>query len=872
MNSSTLSWTSGVRREVLPNGLTLLVQRDDSAPAVAVVTHVKAGFFDEPDRWQGISHVLEHMYFKGTARRGVGQIARETKAAGGYLNAGTSYDYTTYYVVLPASGLSEALDIQSDALRNSVIDAGELERELQVIIQEARRKLDTPDAVTYETLNELMFDRHRIRRWRIGYAEQLAGFGREDVWGYYRSRYVPARTVVAIVGAIDPDQALELGRRAYGEWEPGPWEEDRSPEEPAHREVRTRTLRGDVTRAELALGWPTVPPLDPASPALDLAAAVLSAGRGSWLYRALREPGLVTSVSAHNYAPTEVGVFGITAELEPERVGSVLEQIGLVVGRLAHYGPTVADLDRARTLLLTRWARQMESMDGRASALAQAEALAGIGYLDREYAALQRVTADEVRRAAERFLVPDGVAAVVYLPNGRGDDLTTAGLTHAFAVQATPLEVSGKSVLPPVPPAAGARVVAEAAGIHRVELPGADLLVRRKAGVPLATIGIYRARPESDPPERAGLAALVARSSVRGAGELETGALAFAFEQLGGTLSPGITSDWLGFGTTVLAERLPEAGALLDLVSREPHLGESGVETERRLMLSEAEQVADDMFRFPFQLAFAAAFGPQGYGLPVGGLPETLPRITIADARRWHERLQAARPAVIVVGDVDPDRASDQLAGIFGSYPGASAVAAPATQEWWPKGVPLEKSVQRDKAQSAFAMVFPGPDRRAESRQVAEVWAAVASGLGGRLFEALRDQRSLAYTVLAAAWQRRRAGALVSYIATSPEREEEARAAMLEELATFAREPVSPQELSQAIGYLSGQAQVRRQSGAAVAGEILDAWLVGTGLDELADPAARYHTVTAGQIEELARRWLDPERRAEGLVRGSAGR
>ena len=322
----------------------------------------------------------------------------------------------------------------------------------------------------------------------------------------------------------------------------------------------------------------------------------------------------------------------------------------------------------------------------------------------------------------------------------------------------------------------------------------------------------------------------------------------------------------------MLAERLPEAAALLDLVSREPHLGESGVETERRLMLSEAEQVADDMFRFPFQLAFAAAFGPQGYGLPVGGLPETLPRITVADVRQWHERLQGARPAVIVVGDVDPDRAADQLAGIFGSYPAASAVAAPATQEWRPKGVPLEKSVERDKAQSAFAMVFPGPDRRAESRQVAEVWAAVASGLGGRLFEALRDRRSLAYTVLAAAWQRRRAGALVSYIATSPEREEEARAAMLEELATFAREPVSPQELSQAIGYLSGQAQVRRQSGAAVAGEILDAWLVGTGLDELADPAARYQTVTAGQIEELARRWLDPERRAEGLVRGSAGR
>jgi len=109
-------WTSGVRKEVLGNGLTLLVQPDHSAPVVAVVTHVKAGFFDEPDRWTGISHVLEHMFFKGTATRGVGAIARETKSAGGYLNASTSYDHTSYFAVLPAASLAPALEIQADAL------------------------------------------------------------------------------------------------------------------------------------------------------------------------------------------------------------------------------------------------------------------------------------------------------------------------------------------------------------------------------------------------------------------------------------------------------------------------------------------------------------------------------------------------------------------------------------------------------------------------------------------------------------------------------------------------------------------------------------------------------------------------------------
>src|SRR5215208_1357269 len=314
-------WTAGVRREILPIGLTLLVQPDHSAPVVAVVTHVEAGFFDEPDRWSGISHVLEHMFFKGTARRGVGAIARETKSAGGYLNASTSYDHTAYFTVLPGSGLRAALDIQSDALRHSVIDEGELARELQVIIQEARRKLDSPSAVAYETLHEVMFDRHRIRRWRIGHEAQLAGFTRADVHGYYASRYVPERTIVSIVGAVDPDEALALAHGAYGAWPAAPGAVD------SGREVRARTLRGDVSQAELSLGWRAAGPLEPDAPALDLAAAVLGTGRGSWLYRGLREPGLVTWISSHYYAPTELGLFSIAAELAPGRVPEALDAI-----------------------------------------------------------------------------------------------------------------------------------------------------------------------------------------------------------------------------------------------------------------------------------------------------------------------------------------------------------------------------------------------------------------------------------------------------------------------------------------------------------------------------------------------------------------
>ncbi len=869
--SHRYSWTAGVLREVLPNGLTLLAQRDSSAPAVAVVTHVKAGFFDEPDRWAGISHVLEHMFFKGTPSRAVGEVARQTKAAGGYLNAGTSYDYTTYYVTLPAAELGAALDIQADALQNALLDREELARELRVIIQEAKRKLDSPGSVAHETLHEVLFDRHRIRRWRIGTEAALEGFTREDVAGYYQSRYVPGRTIVAIVGDVDPAAALAAARRRYAAWPARVAGSDPSPQEPERRDVRARTLRGPITLAQLVLGWRTVPPLHPDAAALDLAAAVLGSGRGSWLYRAVRAPGLATGVSAYNYAPTEVGVFSVSAELEAERVPAALGEIAGAVLALRASGPSDDDVERARALLLARWARRLESMDGRASALAEAEALRDVALLDEEFTRLAAVTAAEVRSAAERYLRPDAVGAVVYLPEDRGAELDATALAAAFGVPAAARAPGGATPALRVPPVNGRPAGRTDAGVLHVPLDGVDLLVRRKTGVPAVTLGAYVARTTAEAATEAGVGALALRSAIRGAGAYDAETLALAFERLGGSLGSSAATDWVGLGTSVMAEHLAPAAALVRLTLGEPRFEAGELTRERDLMIEEARQVADDTFRFPFQLAFRGAFGDGGYGLPTAGLEETLATLTPARTAEWHRtNVLGRRLAVVAVGDVDPAAAADQLAAVFRDWRGGAPLPA-VPERWQPAGAPVERVVELGKAQSAFAMLFPGPGRRDPARHAAEVWAAVASGLGGRLFDALREQRSLAYTVLAFTWQRGRAGALGTYIATSPEREAEAREAMLEELARFASEPVSAEELRGAIGYLAGQAVVQRQSASQVASEVLEAWMIGEGLAELEDPAAPFQRVTAEDVWRVARESLRPERRAEGVARGTGG-
>ncbi len=836
------------------------------------MTHVKAGFFDEPDRWAGISHVFEHMFFKGTPTRGVGEIARATKAAGGYLNASTSYDRTSYYAVLPASRLAEAMAIQADALMHASVDAGELARELQVIIQEAKRKLDTPGALAQETLHEVMYDRHRVRRWRIGYEKDLAGFTRDDVFGYYQSRYVPERTIVAVVGDIEVDATVALARQIYGGWAARPGAIDPSPEEPPRRVVRSRTLRGDVTQAELCLGWRGVGPLHPDAIALDLAAGILGSGRGSWLFQALRETGMATSASAWHYAPTELGIFGINAECDPDRTEEVLDRIAQTTARLVLSGPPADDLERARTLLLTRWARSMEEMDGRASSLASAEALGDYRLVDDEFSQLQRVTAEEVQAAAARVLDPESVSGVVYLPRDKGIDLTVDRLATAFAVtQITPQPSRAPTIRRTPAPAAPRIGASVTAGVHHVALPAFDLLVRRKAGVPSVALSLYVPRATFDPVGQAGLSALTARSALRGAGGMDAAELAFAFERLGGSAATSVTLDWLGYSTSVLNLNLGEAARLLEMVLTQPDLAESAIAAERGVLVSETRQVADDMYRYPFQLALAAGFGDQAYGIPASGLPDDLAALQPDQVRAWHRAaLGTPRGVVVAVGDLDEEQALTELQAVFGNHPARAAAPLLTTVPWIPVGEPVIRAITRDKAQTAFAMVFPGPSRRSADRFTLDVWCAVASGLGGRLFEALRDRRSLAYTVVASGWPKARGGALLGYIATSPEREEEARGEMLRELQRFTTEDVTPDELRLATNYLAGQTEVGRQSGSSIAGEIIDAWLAGGGLSDLEDPAAQYRAVTPAAIRALASRILSGTR-AEGVIRGQGG-
>ena len=861
---------ASIHKSVLPNGLTVLIQQDRSAPVVAIVTYVKAGYFDETDDQNGLAHALEHMFFKGTRTRGVGDIAKETKASGGYLNAHTIYDNTTYYTVLPSSGFAKGLDIQADAYANSVIDAGELAKEMEVIIQEAKRKSDNPSAVGTETLYELLHDAHRMRRWRIGREAGLRSFTRDKMNAFYRNFYQPGNTILSISGDVDIDDALERVSRLYGALPNVAPVRSPGPSEPERADFRYRELSGDIAQSQLVIGWRTPGTLDPDTPVLDVAAAVLGTGRASRLYRAVRERKLASSVSAYDYTPTEIGVFVVHAETEPDKTADAARVIWDQIRELREGVVEDHELVRVRRIFEARWVRRLETAEGRANHLAEWEALGGWQLGDEYFQRYMSVSAADLQHVARRYLDPESAAALIYRPekspvvarNAEGMrmllDRDRPEALAAIPARATTVSPRKKRALLEKEES-GVSIFRTAAGV--------PILVCRKRGTPMANIAVHIVGGAiEEPADLAGLTLLTARTMVKGTTSRSAEQIADDTEMLGGSISASTGSDSFGWSFSVPTARYAQAVELLGDVIQRPSFPAESFETERTVALSNVAMLRDDMYRYPMRLASSIAFDRHPYGVPAMGTENSLRAISLDQVCDWHRaRVLQSASVIGVVADVDPQEAADVVAGELSAL--QVAPVPPAPEPRWPDAAQAGVET-REKAQTAIALAFPAPARKDDARFAASLLATVASGLGGRFFDELRDRQSLAYTVHAAATVKRLAGVFLSYIATSPEKEETARAGLLAEFARLRAEPVSDDELSRAKEYMVGSHAISQESGAAVLGDMLDAWMFGSGLQELQEHDARVRAVTADEMLALADSYFNPDRRVEGIVRG----
>ena len=341
---------STAQKRVLPNGLTIIVQEDRSAPVASVQAWCATGSVDENEHLgAGLSHILEHMLFKGTKTNPANAIAQKIQDVGGYINAYTSFDRTVFWIDVPKDGTGVALEVLSDAMMNSTLPAEEYAKEQEVIRREFAMGMDDPDRMAGQLLFATAYQRHPYRLPVIGLLDVYNQLTRDQVMQYYRARYVPNNLTFIVVGDVQADAVYQQLTDLFKDHPAKSLQPVFIPSEPpqlGRREVHQEFVT-ELTR--LSLSWHIPEITHPDVPALDLLSTILGDGRSSRLYRRLREEtGLAYGVSAFSYTPGDPGLLGIDATVELENRDAARDLVLKIVDEIKTTGITPDELAKAK--------------------------------------------------------------------------------------------------------------------------------------------------------------------------------------------------------------------------------------------------------------------------------------------------------------------------------------------------------------------------------------------------------------------------------------------------------------------------------------------------------------------------------------------
>lgn len=846
-----------VRKSTLPNGLTLITKSQQGTGVVAINTWVKAGYFNEADEIAGMAHLFEHMFFKGSkAFPGAEQISHELAAIGGQTNAGTIYDSTNYYFVVPKESFRRAAEIQSDAIMNPLFDPNELRKEAEVVIEESNRKYDNAAAVSLERMYATAFTQHRMKRWRIGSNEVLRNIKRDDLLAFFDSVYRPENMVVSIAGDVSHEEALAVVGQTFGSIAKGNMDMKFGPHEPAQTRFRFAQSAADIKQGYAVLGWHTPGVGHADEVGLDVLASLLGEGRSSRLFVNTIGPGAASTVHASHDTFGDVGVFSIQASFDESNRLEVERRTISEVERMKAWGPTEFELQLAKNRLESALVLSLQDALGQARQLAQFEARYGYAQIGKRLAAMNKLMPGEIREIARRYLVLDNLTLYHYSPNGTPEITPDAALALVHgaaasvsdAIKAQPLPADGK----PVASAAADRPATEFRLAN-----GARLVVRERPGAPVISTNIYFRGGRSDESTRnAGITQLMMRALRKGTKARSGEMIDQQIEYLGSNFNVVVEADYFGLGFEMLSRNYRLGLGIAADMLHQPLFSEVGVEQEKFQQFGQIKRNYDSSMARPVELAFEIMYGSHPYGLPASGYPASLADIDSARLKEWHAtRIRAEDALIVIVGDISSNAARQLAEESFGWLP-KRATARKALAKPTPPVARKDVLEYRDRKQSAIVFLFPTVTRGHPDWPALRLLGNVTSGLAGTFFAELRGKRSLAYTVFAQDNSRASDGLFLAYLATDAKKEQVATQALLDEIRRLAVDGFGEGDVKTAKIYFSGSTRIGRQTNAALNRELATNLMFGLGLDftdRILDSTSK---LTADDLRAVAKKYL----------------
>lgn len=847
----------GVTKYSLENGMTVLLERNASSQVVAVNVWVKTGSACETEGEHGLAHVHEHMLFKGTEKRSVGEIAKLVEAGGGDINAFTSFDETVYYVVSARRFLPTALDVLSDVMENSAFDPGELEKELEVVLEEIRRGEDSPRRVLSQKLFSTAYEVHPYGRPVIGTARSVGGFTREKILEFYRKWYSPDNMILVVVGDFDPGAITQQIESTFGKIARRKTPACDLPAEPDQAATRTFALGRDVSTGYFGFAFHIPSAGHSDTPVLDVVGNILGSGESSRLYRRLKEEkGTVSDIYAYAYTPMHDGLFVVGGTLRPEKIkdasGRILAELELLKGEPV----SERELSKAKISIESDYVRSRETMQGQARNLGYLEVEVGdhgyeAEYLDR----VKGVSREDVIRIAKKYFTQNNLTAGVVVP--QGEEREAASALSASAVFAAPKEPEVE------------KSPAENTEFARYELSnGIRVLVKENRSVPLfsaqaAFLGGLRYEDE----DTNGISNFMAEMFTRGTENRSAEDIAEEIEGLGGDIGGFSGKNSVGVSLSAFGKNFAAAMDIFSDVILNPSFSSLEMERGRREILAALEKQEDNLARKTVRNFLGTLFRDHPYRFDVLGTRENVSGFTSADILGFYEKVVRPENMVIsVVGDVDTEHALKELEKLFGSMEKGGFKKTDPDPE-----PPLSVSrrdvrYEKDKAQTHIITGFHAPGLGSDDRPAFEVLNSVLSGQGGRLFIELRDKKSLAYSVTSFYVPGIEGGYFGVYIGTAPHKEKQALSEMRKQLE-LVLQGVGEDEVDRAKNYIVGSFEVGLQKNSAQASVAVFDELYGMGFQEHKRFPEKILAVTADDVVRVAKKYINTKVSATAVVK-----
>lgn len=893
----------GIEEHRLWNGLKVLLVENSVAPVATFLVLYRVGSRNEAVGHTGATHLLEHMLFKGTPtfnkERGT-QIAAVLQRIGADFNATTWLDRTNYFETVPSDQLELVIHLEADRMRNSLISDEDRQAEMTVVRNELDRGQNEPSIVLDEAVYAAAFREHPYHHPTIGWRSDVEHVPTSRLKSFYDTFYHPNNATAILVGDFDRTEALSLIAKYFGQHPPSrePIPEVYTEEPPQEGERRVMVRRaGEVALVQIAFHTPAAlgqmgvlsneelarraaaPPAENDIYPLAVLATALSQGVTSRFYQALIETELAIRVHASVDQFRDPGLFNVYATVKPGVDPRAVEETVLrELDRVARQGLKDEEIEKAKRQILTHIAFDRDGTFGIALQISEAEAVADWRFYLNYPKNIERVTADAVRRAAERYFTEDNRTVGIFIPKesaASGQEIVAhapVSLTSCGARRVCGPCGYGGDRAPRFPLSepteSAARTASEvriAQRIARETMPtgAVSLVLENRAAPVFSLVGSLRAGSYFEPRERPGLARLTAEMLERGTRRRTKLEIAAELESTGAQVNFSAGRFTTNIEARALARDLPLVIGALAEELREPSFPADELEKLKQQTIAQIrERQANTRYR-AFE-RFTQLIYPRAHPFYTPSGDEqiaSVSSVTVEDVRRFYETQYGGRSLILVIsGDVETATAQKLIRGAFADFAGPANISIEATDP-----EPLASSVRElvrvpDKANIDVVMGKHAPLRRTSPDYHAALLANNALGqstLSSRLGLQVRDREGLTYGIGSRFYSPGLvAGPWYIGLSVSPENLDRAISSALAVLRDYVEHGIKPEELADEKSSAIGSFKVSLSTNSGLAEAIWEAEFYGLGLDYLDHYDRLISAVTLDDANAAIRRYF----------------